>query len=140
MRISFRTTLEQSLVEMLKQMAKDKNKNMNDILEEILYFYYGDETQQTYFVPKMPLNYVGTKDEFLQDEIAYISAKILKNNDIDVTEDFFSVLQTLSKLAVQLAERDKRLNAQIEGKVEIGDIVKNADIIKKALESATKKE
>lgn len=140
MRVSFRTTLEQELLEMLKTMAKEKNKNMNDILEELLYFYYGSESQVTYFVPKMPENYVGGINQFLKNEIAYIAAKILSKNDIDVSEDFLNVLETVSSLMVELAMRDKQLNDKISGKVSVEEIIENADLIKKALDEKAKKE
>ncbi len=137
MRVSFRTTLEQDLLEMLKKMAKNKNKNMNDILEEILYFYYGDENQMTYFVPQMPENYVGSKEQFLQDEIAYISAKIFVKNGIEVSEEFLEILKTVCLLMVKLAERDNRL-AKDEGEISIEDIAKNADAIKRILDEKAK--
>lgn len=140
MRVSFRTTLEQELVEMLKTMAKEKNKNMNDILEELLYFYYGSENQVTYFVPEMPENYVGGINQFLRNEIAYISAKILSKNGIEVSEDFLKVLETVSSLMVELSMRDKQLSEKISGKVSIEEIIENADVIKKALDEKAKKE
>ena len=140
MRVSFRTTLEQELVDMLKTMAEEKNKNMNDILEELLYFYYGSENQVTYFVPEMPENYVGGINQFLRNEIAYISAKILSKNGIEVSEDFLKVLETVSSLMVELAMRDKQLNDKISGKVSVEDIIENADIIKKALDEKAVKE
>lgn len=139
MRVSFRTTLEQNLLDMLKRMAKDKNKNMNDILEEILNFYYGDENQMTYFVPKMPDSYVGNKSQFLKDEIAYISAKIFLRNGIDISEEFLEILKTVSKLMVELAERDYRMSKG-ESKISIEDIAKNADEIKQILEKNSKKQ
>lgn len=140
MRVSFRTTLEQELLEMLKKMAKEKNKNMNDIIEELLYFYYGNESQVTYFVPKMPDNYVGSINQFLKDEIAYISAKILFQNGIEVSEDFLKVLESVSTLMVDLAMRDKQLSEKISGKVSIEEIIENAEIIKKALDEKAEKE
>lgn len=139
MRVSFRTTLEQNLLDMLKRMAKDKNKNMNDILEEILNFYYGDENQMTYFVPKMPDSYAGNKSQFLKDEIAYISAKIFLRNGIDISEEFLEILKTVSKLMVELAERDYRMSKG-ESKISIEDIAKNADEIKQILEKNSKKQ
>ena len=137
MRVSFRTTFEQDLLEMLKEMAKNKNKNMNDILEEILNFYYGDENQMTYFVPKMPNNYAGSKEQFLQDEIAYISAKIFLKNDIEVSKEFLEVLKIICLLMVKLVERDNRL-AKDEGEISIEEIVRNADAIKKILDERAK--
>lgn len=138
MRLSFRTTLEQELLEMLKRMAKEKNKNMNDILEEILYFYYGDEEQLTYFVPKMPDNYSGEKEQFLKDEIAYIAGKIFMKNGIEISDEFIEILKTVSLLMVELAERDSRLSRD-GGGISVEDIVKNADSIKKILDDSTMK-
>lgn len=139
MRISFRTTLEQELVDMLKNMAKEKNKNMNDILEELLYFYYGDTQQVTYFVPQMPDNYVGGKTQFLQNEISYISAKIFERNGVVVSEDFLKVLETVALLMTELAIRDEQLSKKNDGNVSTDEIIKNADEIKRVLENSLKK-
>lgn len=138
MRVSFRTTLEQDLLDMLKKMAKEKNKNMNDILEEILYFYYGDEDQQTYFVPKMPNEYSGDKEQFLKDEIAYISARILDKNDLPISNEFIDILKTVALLMVKLALRDSELTPKAGEKISVDDIIQNADIIKKVLDSVKK--
>lgn len=138
MRVSFRTTLEQELLEMLKRMAKEKNKNMNDILEEILYFYYGDEEQLTYFIPKMPDNYSGEKEQFLKDEIAYIAGKIFLKNGIEISDNFLEILKTVSLLMVELAERDSKLSKE-NSEISVEDIVRNADSIKKILDDSAKK-
>ncbi len=140
MRINFRTTLEQELVDMLKSMGKEKNKNMNDILEELLYFYYGSEQRVVYLVPDMPDGYVGGTKKFFQDEIAYIAAKIFSQNGIEVSEDFLKVLETVALLMAELAMRDKQLNDKISGKISVEEIIENAEVIKKALdEKADKK-
>lgn len=133
MRISFRTTLEQELVEMLKQMGAEKNKNMNDILEELLYFYYGDKETVTYLVPKAPENYVGGEKEFMTDEITYISAKIFARNGYEISEDFINVLRSVSTLMTELVIRDKQLQEKIEGNVSVEEIIQNAEAIKNAL-------
>lgn len=133
MRISFRTTLEQELVEMLKRMGKEKNKNMNDILEELLYFYYGSDNVVTYFVPKMPEGYVGGEKQFFSDEIAYISAKIFSKNGYEISEDFLEVLKRVSELMAELVMRDKQLQDKIDGKVSVEEIIQNAEAIQKAL-------
>lgn len=138
MRISFRTTLEQELVEMLKKMGKEKNKNMNDILEELLYFYYGSDNVVTYIVPKMPDEYVGGKKKFFSDEIAYISAKIFAKNGYEISEDFLDVLKCISELMADLVERDKQLQEKIEGKISVEEIIKNAETIKNALNEQKK--
>lgn len=138
MRISFRTTLEQELVEMLKRMGKEKNKNMNDILEELLYFYYGSDNTVTYFVPKMPKEYVGGEKQFFSDEIAYISAKIFAKNGYEISEDFLEVLKTISTLMAELVARDKQLQDKIQGKVSVEEIIQNAEAIKNALNEQKK--
>lgn len=133
MRVSFRTTLEQELVDMLKQMGAEKNKNMNDIIEELLYSYYGDKETVVYLIPVAPKDYVGGEKKFFTDEITYIAAKIFARNGYEISEDFIDVLRSVSALMTELAIRDKQLQDKIEGNVSIEEIIQNAEAIKNAL-------
>lgn len=119
MRVSFRTTLEQELINKLKYTAKERNINMNDIIEELLYIYYGDETnavKEYNFISKKPDNYPGDIKDYLKNEITHYVRKLLAINKISTSDEFSRLSMKLSDFIVELAkydQRDKKIDSSL---------------------------